>query len=102
MRDNVLSLLSLAYRAGKVKSGSFATKEAVRAGEASLVIGALDASDNTRKKLRDMCNHYGVSLLEYGTAQGIGAAIGKENRVCAAVTDEGFARQLLVKSGADR
>ena len=50
-RNKVLSLLGLATRAGKIKSGSFLTEQAVKAGKAYLVLIAGDASENTKKKL---------------------------------------------------
>ena len=37
-RNKVLSLLGLATRAGKIKSGSFLTEQAVKAGKAYLVL----------------------------------------------------------------
>ena len=55
-RNKVLSLLGLATRAGKIKSGSFLTEQAVKAGKAYLVLIAGDASENTKKKLSNMCS----------------------------------------------
>ena len=49
-----LSLLSLATKAGKTKSGEFLTEKAVKEGDAYLVIVAADASDNTRKRFQNM------------------------------------------------
>ena len=57
MADNekrLLSYLGLAKRAGKVASGEFQTEEAIRKGKAELVLVAGDASDNTKKKFRNM------------------------------------------------
>ena len=59
-RNKVLSLLGLATRAGKIKSGSFLTEQAVKAGKAYLVLIAGDASENTKKKLSNMCSFYEV------------------------------------------
>ena len=58
-----LSLLSLATRAGKTKSGNFQTEQAVKSGTAYLVIIAADASENTKKKFRNMCSFYDVPIL---------------------------------------
>ena len=54
----ILSLLGLAFRAGKVVSGEFAVKEAVRGQTAELVLVAGDASDNTKKLFHDKCSFY--------------------------------------------
>ena len=87
-----LSLLSLATRAGKTKSGNFQTEQAVKSGTAYLVIIAADASENTKKKFRNMCNFYDV--LFYADQDTLGHAMGKEFRTSAAVTDAGFADEI--------
>lgn len=96
--DRALQLLSLAQRAGKVVSGEFKTEECVKTGQARLVIIASDASDNTKKKFRDMCSFYGVEILEYSDRENLGHYIGKEFRASVAVTDEGLASKILVLS----
>ena len=55
-RDPVLQLLGLAQRAGFVKSGEFMTESSIKEGRSFLCIVAADASDNTRKRFRDMCS----------------------------------------------
>lgn len=89
-----LSLLSLATRAGKTKSGSFQTEQAVKSGLACLVIVAEDASENTKKKFRNMCSFYEVPILFYSDQDTLGHAMGKEFRTSAAVTDAGFADEI--------
>ena len=93
-RDRVLSMLGLATRSGNVVSGGFATEEAVKRGKAYLVIIAEDASDNTRKKYSNMCEFYEVPYQYYSVKDVLGHAIGKEERSCLAVTDEGFANSI--------
>lgn len=88
------SYLGLAMRAGKLATGDGAVLDAIRSGEAKLVILALDASSNTNKKIRDKCGHYAVPLLAFGSRGAIGASIGKEERVVLAVTDAGFADMI--------
>lgn len=89
-----LSLLSLATRAGKTKSGSFQTEQAVKSGAACLVIIASDASENTKKKFRNMCSFYDVPIYFYADQDTLGHAMGKEFRISAAVTDAGFADEI--------
>ena len=52
--SKVLSLVGLATRAGKTVSGEFSTEKSVKTGKSFLVLVAEDASENTRKKFRDM------------------------------------------------
>ena len=65
-RDKVLSLIGLAMKAGKCASGETMTESETKAGKAFLVIVARDASDNTKKKFRDMCKYYRVPICFYG------------------------------------
>ncbi len=96
-QDRILSLLGMAEKAGKVASGEFSTERAVKRGSAFLVIVSADASENTKKKFRDMCSFYGVPLCEYASKEELGHAIGKEFRASAAVMDQGFAKSLEEK-----
>ena len=95
MQNNrILSLLGLSQKAGKIKSGAFATTDAVKSFKAWLVIIATDASDNTKKEFTNMCSFYEVPCWEYSTKEELGASIGKEERSVVAVCDEGFAKSL--------
>lgn len=53
-RDNVLSLMGIAKKAGKIVSGEFQTEQAVKSGRACLVVLSAEASDNTKKKFLNM------------------------------------------------
>ena len=89
--SKALSLISLATKAGKTKSGEFSTEQEVKEGRAFLVIVAGDASDNTKKKFRNMCSFYEVPIYFYGDKDTLGHAMGKEFRASLAVTDAGLA-----------
>ncbi len=95
MLNKVLSLTGLAVRAGKVVSGEFAVENAIRDGKAWLVIVTEDASDNTKKKFRDKSAYYEVPYVVLGTKETLGHAIGKEMRASLAITDKGFAENIL-------
>lgn len=92
--DKILSLVGLATRAGKTASGEFCTEKEVKTGRAALVIVAGDASENTKKKFRDMCEFYEVPIYFYKDKDTLGHAMGKEFRASLAVTDEGFAKGI--------
>lgn len=96
MQNNrILSMLGLCTKAGRIKSGAFATSDAVKTYKAFLVIIAEDASDNTKKEFTNMCSFYETPCWEYGTKENLGRAIGKEERSVVAVCDEGFANSLI-------
>ncbi|TFB23172.1 YlxQ family RNA-binding protein [Filobacillus milosensis] len=93
--SSYLNLLGLAFRANKVSLGEDAILNDIRSGKATLVLIANDASSNTRKKFSDKCNSYNVPYRIVGTRAEISHAIGKEDRVAAAVLDEGFTKKFL-------
>lgn len=93
-RDRAISMLGLAAKAGKVVSGEFSTEKAVKSGKAFLVLVAGDASDNTKKRFRDMCGFYHTPFQVYGSKEQLGAAIGKEFRASLAITDEHLAEAV--------
>ena len=89
-RNSVLSLIGIAKKAGKIAAGEFQTENAVKSGSAGLVVISEEASENTKKKVRNMCAFYEVPIFFYGTKVQLGAAIGCEFRASLAVTDEGL------------
>ncbi len=90
-RDNILSLVSLAKKAGKISAGKVQTETAVKSGKAILVLLANDASCNTKNKLEKMCNYYQVPVYTYSTCEELGRSIGKECCAMLAVQDTGLA-----------
>ena len=87
-------MISLATKAGKTVSGEFCTEKEVKSGKAALVIVAGDASDNTKKKFRNMCEFYEVPIYFYKDKDTLGHAMGKEFRASLAILDEGFAKGI--------
>lgn len=92
--DKVLSLISLATKAGRAVSGEFSTEKEVKSGRASAVVVAKDASDNTKKKFQNMCDFYQVPIYFYADKDTLGHAMGKEFRASLAILDTGFAKGM--------
>ena len=92
--DKILSLISLATKAGKTVGGEFSTEKAVKCGKGYLVILAEDASDNTRKKFRNMCEFYEVPIYSVSDKVSLGRAMGKELRASLAILDPGFSTAI--------
>lgn len=90
MNDKVLSLLSLATKAGKTVGGEALVEKAVKEGKASLVIISSEASGNTRKKFTNMCSYYQVPLYVHGTKEELGHFTGREFRASVAVLGREF------------
>ena len=99
-QDKVLSMISLATKAGKTVSGEFSVEKAVKEKKAVLVIVSSEASDNTKKMFNNMCEYYKVPLYFYGTKEDLGHFIGKEFRAYIAVTDAGLAGGIVKQLNA--
>ena len=97
MKNNIkdISLLGLATKAGKIASGEFSTEKSVKSGKGFLVLVAADASENTKKKFRNMCEYRKTPLYFFGTGEELGRACGKEFRIVTAVEDEGLAKAAI-------
>ena len=99
--SKILSLIGLATKAGKIVSGEFSTEKSVKTGNGFLVVAAEDASENTKKKFRNMCSFYRVPIYFYGDKESLGRAMGKEYRACLAVQDENFAKAIMKELGKE-
>ena len=99
--SKILSFIGLATKAGKIVSGEFSTEKSVKTGNGFLVVAAEDASENTKKKFRNMCSFYQVPIYFYGDKESLGRAMGKEYRACLAVQDENFAKAMMKELGKE-
>ena len=93
--DKVLSLMGLAKKAGKLKSGEYCVENEIKKGKAVLVIVALDASENTKKKYSDMCAYRKVPICFWSEKEKIGNILGNGERAAADLSDEGFAKGIM-------
>ena len=88
-------MLSLSQKAGALSVGESRAQETIRGGKASMIILSADASDNTKKKFKNMCEFYEVPIYIYGDKDSLGHAMGKEFRAMLAVNDLGFAKGIM-------
>lgn|SRR5690606_36061476 len=98
-KQRFYQLLGLANRARRLVSGEELVLNEIKKRHAKLVILSNDVSQSTKKKIQDKCQHYQVKLIQVGDRVTLGHAIGKDQRVVLAVTDEGFAKKLLTLLG---
>lgn len=90
----LLSLLGLARRANRLSLGSDPAEEALRKGQARLVLLAEDLSQHTAGGVRFAAEEAGVDVLTTAcTMDEISMALGKRTGVVA-VNDAGFAKKL--------
>ncbi len=91
LENRLMSAIGLCMKAGKLASGEFAAEKALKSG-GRLAIVDESASENTRKQWADACEFRAVPLM---FVRGLGFAIGKSARMCAVVTDAGFAEMIM-------
>ena len=95
--DKLLSMVGLAYKAGKVKTGTDSVIDSVRSAKAPyLVLVASDVSENAYKKIRDGCSYHGVELIQINENMSeLGHIAGGRSAIaCASVLDRGFADRI--------
>jgi ribosomal protein L7Ae-like RNA K-turn-binding protein len=90
-----LALLGLARKAGRLALGEAAAEQAVRRGEAVLLLVAGDAGSNAVRQAERRAAAAGLELIALPrTKAQFGRAMGRETAAVAALTDEGFAAAL--------
>ena len=99
--DNILHMVGLAKKAGKLEVGEEPVGAACRARDCRLVLVARDAADNTFRRVRHFADA-GQCLwisIPY-TKDELGAAVGRTSCAMLAVTDIGFAEAIAKKLAA--
>lgn len=94
-QNKVMSLLSIAMKAGQVVSGEFMVEKSIKERKAYLVLVAMDASDKTKKMFRNMCTYYNVPMYTISDKNELGHGIGREMRAAVAVLDAGFKDAII-------
>ncbi|MFD2171310.1 L7Ae/L30e/S12e/Gadd45 family ribosomal protein [Tumebacillus lipolyticus] len=95
----IYNLLGLAMRAGALTTGNDACMTSVRSGKAALAIIACDTGANAKKKYVDKCKSYGVPLVELGSKESLGHAVGKAQNAILVITNRGFAHRIMQLTG---
>lgn len=94
------SMIGLCRRANRLGCGAEMVQGALKAGRASLVLLASDASERTRKQISDKATFYGVPLIALPMdREELGRACGLDSLSACAVTDAQFARAITALAG---
>lgn len=95
---SILTSLGLTKRAGKLAIGTDMACDAVRAGKAKVGIASCAASQNSKKRIENCFSYYGIRLIYIDcTTAELGAAFGKSEAACVAVTDRNLAELVTGK-----
>lgn len=93
-KRDLLGFLGLAQRAGSVIRGTEAVRNAIRAGDAALVLLASDAASGQIAKLSGLLEHRGVPSAVLGTRVDLGRALGVAPLAAVALRPSSFADRL--------
>ena len=99
--DNILHMVGLAMKAGRLEAGEEPVGAACRARDCRLILVARDAADNSFRRVRHFADA-GQCLwvsVPYTKAE-LGQAVGRTACAMAAVTDIGFAEAIGGKLAA--
>lgn len=88
----LLGMFGLARKAGKVIAGTDQVTDNIRKGIPCVIYLSSEASDNTKKRIRNCCSHYKMELYELDiTTDEMAHAIGKKGAISAiAIKDMSF------------
>lgn len=100
--NRIYSMISLAYKAGKVVSGEDAVRKSIKNGRVKLLIISEDASENTRKRFGNAAEYYKVEKVLWGSKELLGISIGKSERSVIGITDDNFCRSLKGMTAAEK
>ena len=95
--EKILGFIGIAKRAGKVSVGTFVCESAIKSGVSRLIIIAEDASEKTKKSLKDACKFYEVPFFEFSDMGSLGRITGGGEKVVISVNDDGFAEAIQDK-----
>lgn len=102
INNNILGLIGLAMKAGKVCFGADSVEENVIKRKVKLLIISEDSSERTKNKFINMCEKYNVPVIVDGDIDTLSKTIGKSNKAIIGIKDINFAESIQKKyNGGD-
>ncbi len=100
LRRRFLELLGLANRAGQAVAGFQKVKDRLAAGEAALLVHAVDAAEDGRRKIDGLAKagQPALETVSLFTAAELGQALGRDNAVHLVVLPGGLAERLKAEA----
>jgi ribosomal protein L7Ae-like RNA K-turn-binding protein len=96
----VLQLIGLARKAGRAAVGTQAVKEAAGRGELALVVVAVDATENARRRLSGLFREADLPVLHFGSRDALGRAVGRDEAVVVGIRDRGLGVRIEERASA--
>ena len=102
MINNILGLIGLAMKAGKVCFGADSVEENIIKQKVKLLIISEDSSERTKNKFIKLCEKYNIPVIIDGDIDTLSKAIGKNNKAIIGIKDINFAESIQKKyNGGD-
>ena len=95
LNEKGLRIFGLACKAGKARVGTMITEQLIRGHQAKLVLIAADGSEKQKEKLIRLCHQYRTVYIEVSSKEALGEMSGRDQVLCAAVTDENFKAGMI-------
>jgi len=96
LKEAAVSTLSMARKAGQAVAGFEKVREALREGDAAVIIEAVDGAEDGRRKVLALAQaaNAGATLVETLDSRELGLAFGRERVIHAAMKPGGLARKF--------
>lgn len=100
--NNILGLIGLAMKAGKICFGADSVEENITKQKVKLLILSEDSSERTKNKFIKLCEKYNVPVIIDGDIDTLSKSIGKNNKAIIGIKDINFAESIQKKyNGGD-
>lgn len=102
INNNILGLIGLAMKAGKICFGADSVEENIIKQKVKLLIISKDSSERTKNKFIKLCEKYNIPVIIDGDIDTLSKAIGKNNKAIIGIKDINFAESIQKKyNGGD-
>ena len=102
INNNILGLIGLAMKAGKICFGADSVEENLVKHKVKLLIISEDSSERTKNKFINLSEKYNVPVIIDGDIETLSKSIGKSNKAIIGIKDINFAESIQKKyNGGD-
>ena len=97
INNNILGLIGLAMKAGKIAFGADSVEESILKWKVKLVIVSEESSERTKSKFIKLCQNYNIPIISDGNIDDLSKTIGKSNKAVIGIKDINFANSIQKK-----
>ena len=97
INNNILGLIGLAMKAGKIAFGADSVEESILKRKVKLVIVSEESSERTKNKFIKLCQNYNTPIIIDGNIDDLSKTIGKSNKAVIGIKDINFANSIQKK-----